>query len=127
MSQRVEQVASHLAAPQPGNLPPSLVVKDGVATITLSAPAKRNPLSYNTLVTLEQHLKSINPRWEYTGEDWFGLSEMPEVPSQSDLDRQGDMGQKLVKLGVNVDIGCVVIRAEGPIFSSGHDLKVRRV
>lgn len=118
--QRVDQIASHLMPPAAAGL--KFRVSNGVAEITLANERQRNPLSYATLKALEEILLSINPGWKYS-EDWVGVGSMPEKPTKEQLDRQGDLGKNLAKQGVNLDIGVVVIRAEGPIFSSGHNLK----
>ncbi|KAI9010062.1 ClpP/crotonase-like domain-containing protein [Hyaloraphidium curvatum] len=122
---RVSQIASHLSsgpAAASDGLPTLELSPTGVATITLRDSRRRNPLGFAVLEKLEKLLLSLNPSWKYS-HDWVGLDGLPDVPTGRDLDREGDFGERLGRLGVNPAVGVVVIRAEGPIFSSGHDLK----
>lgn len=117
-SSRVTQISEHLKSPTPTQegLPTLELSDSGVATITLSLPGRRNPLSLATLKQLESHLLSLNPGWKWS-EDWIGLKGLPDAPTKSELQKNGDVGKRLGKeFGVNPAVGCIVIKAMGPVF-----------
>ncbi|XP_061035429.1 enoyl-CoA hydratase domain-containing protein 3, mitochondrial [Eubalaena glacialis] len=73
-----------IGRPEPGSRPTSTRQRDGIRSIVLSDPKRRNALSLATLRSLQNDI-------------------LHEAESQ--------------------DLKVIIISAEGPVFSSGHDLK----
>lgn len=73
---------------------------DGVATLRLTDARRRNPLHDRLLVRMRDWLRGLHGRWpEHEGAD-----------ADADADGGGATAPR-----------CVVIEAEGPAFSAGHD------